>query len=64
MSIPRIKGRKLKPNESSHIVLNLNEKQVALINKLVEAGLYGNSANQVALRIVDERLAKEVPRAV
>jgi hypothetical protein len=63
MSTQKTRGRKLQTATNSEIKITLNDKQAAIVNKMVDHGVYGNTPNQVLLRIVDERLAKELQHA-
>ena len=43
-------------SDSPQVVLNLNPRQAELINSYLASGLWGNSPNQVCLRLIDHAL--------
>lgn len=53
--------RKLKGIKSGGIELTLNDKQIALVNALIANGCYGNTANQVLVRLIDSKLIELFP---
>ncbi len=61
-SVPKLK-RGLNPEKAPQVFLSLNEKHVELINRLLATGLWGNTANQVVIRLFDSACAAHLPPA-